>query len=454
MTNADSPLSADPSGGLDKARRYAKPAKGSATQSATVPGRKSGSRSTALRLLWAGQSTSLIGDQVTVLALPLLALSLGASTAQVTFVAGATRLPFLLLGLPAGVWVSRLGLRRSMLIADVLRALALLSLPLAEAFADLAYLQLLLVATVLGCGAVLFQVAYQSITPLLVADAAQLRSANTWLSASDSVALIGGPALAGVLAGTLGALRALTVDAASFFASVGTVALLRAPADQRVRPTATARSQMQVGIRFVLANVPLRAILYSSVLYNIGVAGYEALIVIFAVHNLGMSPTVLGLILALGGAGVPVGLLASKPVERRIGVGRVLIVSAGFSGLGLLVAGSAAAAFAVPILAAGTFVTAFGGGAWGLTALTTRQAISPPELRPMTTAVHRWASYGALPIGALVAAATASTFGVRFAMLLCGAIAMLGVLPLLRSSLPQLKAVALTVPGSDELTVK
>src|SRR5450755_1994001 len=163
------------------------------TPARTSPPRGRGRR--ALRLLWAGQSVSLLGDQVTVLALPLAALTGGASVAQVAVLVGATRAPFLLLGLPAGVWVSRVGLRRSMLLADLLRAVALLSLPVAAAFGAMSYLLLLAVAVALGCGSVMFQVAYQSLTPLLVEDIGLLRSANTRLTASEALAVIGGPAL-------------------------------------------------------------------------------------------------------------------------------------------------------------------------------------------------------------------------------------------------------------------
>ena len=181
---------------------------------------------------------------------------------------------------------------------------------------------LLLAATVtLGCGSVLFQVAYQSLTPLLVEDIDLLRSANTRLTASDALALIGGPALAGLLAGTIGAARALAVDAASYLVSAGTLTALRAPADRPARSQSSMRAEIHAGLRYVLGNAPLRAVLGSSMLFNVGLAGYEALLVVFAIQHLGLSPAVLGLAVGIGGTGVPIGLLLSGPVERRLGVG-------------------------------------------------------------------------------------------------------------------------------------
>jgi len=402
----------------------------------------------ALRLLWAGQSVSLLGDQVTVLALPLAALAGGASVAQVAILVGATRVPFLLLGLPAGVWVSRVGLRRSMLLADFLRAVALASLPVAAAFGAMSYLLLLAVAVALGCGSVLFQVAYQSLTPLLVEDVGLLRSANTRLTASEALALIGGPALAGLLAGAVGAVRALTVDAASYLVSVGTLTALRAPADRPTRSQSSMHAEIHSGIRYLLGNAPLRAVLWSSVLFNAGLAGYEALLVVFAIRHLGLSPEVLGLAVGIGGTGVPIGLLLSGPVERRLGVGPVLILSAALSGAGLLVAGTAGGRLSAAVIGLGTFITAVGGGAWGLTALTTRQTLSRPDMRAITTAVFRWATYGVPPIGALLAGLTASLLGPRPAVLIAGAISQLCVVPLLRSPLRTLRTLTMATARS------
>ncbi len=357
-----------------------------------------GASSPALRLLWIGQSASLIGDQVTVLALPLVALASGVSVAEVAMLVGATRVPFLLLALPAGAWVSRIGLRRSMLLADALRTASLGSVPIAAVVTTISYPHLLAAAVVMGCGSVLFQVAYQSLTPLLVEDADQLRSANTWLTASEALALIGGPALGGVLVGAIGALRSLAVDAASYLVSVATLAALRAPADQRTPKTMPSRAEVLGGVRYLLRHPQLRPILWSSVLFNTGFAGYEALLVVFAVEHLGLSPVVLGLAVGIGGTGVPVGLLLATPVERRLGVGPVLVLSGALSGAGLLVAGAGSGSLSAPMLAAGTFVTAVGSGAWGLTALTTRQSLSRPDMRAMATAVFRWATYGCCPL--------------------------------------------------------
>jgi MFS family permease len=396
----------------------------------------------ALRLLWAGQSVSLLGDQVTLLALPLAALAGGSSAGQVAILVGATRAPFLLIGLPAGVWVSRIGLRRSMLLADLVRAAALTAIPVAAAVGQLSYLLLLAVATVLGGATVLFQVAYQTLTPLLVEDIELLRSANKRLTASEALAQIGGPALAGLLASAVGAARALAVDAGSYLVSAGTLIAMRTPADRPARGQGPIWAEIRAGLRYVLHIGPLRALLGASMLFNFGIAGYEALLVVFAIRHLGLTPADLGLVIGIGGAGVPIGLLLSGPAERRLGVGPVLILTAALSGAGLLVAGAAAGPLSAAVIGAGTFITAVGGGGWALTALTTRQTLSRPEMRAMTTAVFRWATYGVLPLGALLAGLVASLAGPRLAILLAGGIGQLCVLPLLRSGVRTLRTLS------------
>ncbi len=180
--------------------------------------------------------------------------------------------------------------------------------------------------------------------------------------------------------------------------------------------------------------------MWSSVVFNFGMAGYEALLVVFAVSSLGMSPAALGLAVSIGGAGVPIGLLLSGPIERRLGTGPLLIASGAVSAAGLLVVSAADGGHAAAITAAGTFVTAIGGGAWGLTALTTRQLLSRPDMRAMTTAVHRWATYGVMPLGAITGGLCATFLGPRPAILIVAVMAQVTVVPLLLSPLRSLRS--------------
>lgn len=406
----------------------------------TGSGRRRGWRD--FRLLWGGQSVSLIGDQVFLLALPLAALQeLHASTMQVAGLAALAKLPFLLIGLPAGVWVARLGMRRAMLGADVVRALAVLTLPLAVWFGVLTLPHLLLVALATGIGMVFFQVAYQSYPPMLITDDRQLHAANTRLSFSESTALLIGPGLAGVVISALGAARALLVDASSYLFSVLTLAAIRhgepAPTIPAVRRSLW--QEVRDGSRFVANHPVLRPIMVCGALYNLGVAMYDSLLAVFAVRHLDMDPWLLGVALALGGVGFPLGSLLARWLAERFGIGPSLILAGVPSVLGLAIGASAYGRLSVPLLAAGTLVNGIGQGSFAVNALTIRHLVTPPDLATRATAVHRFVTWGVLPVGSAIAGLVGTAFGLRAAMLTAAGTAALCMIPLLGRSLRHTK---------------
>ena len=177
--------------------------------------------------LWSAQTISLVGTQISQLAIPLAAiLVLDASAFEVAVVGVAEFLPFLLFALPAGVWVDRLPRRPILVIADVGRGVALATIPLFYAFDALTIWQLYAVGFVVGTLTVFFDVAYQSYLPSLVSRD-QLVDGNSKLEVSRSAASLAGPGIAGVLVAAITAPYAILVDAISFFVSGGFVAAIR-----------------------------------------------------------------------------------------------------------------------------------------------------------------------------------------------------------------------------------
>lgn len=390
------------------------------------------------RLLWGGQSVSLLGDQVFLLALPLAALQgLHASTMQVAVLAAVAKAPFLLIGLPAGVWVARLGLRRAMLGADVVRGLAVLSLPVAAWVGVLTLPHLLLVALVTGAAMVFFQVAYQSYPPLLISDDHRLHAANTRLSFSESSALLVGPGLAGIVISAVGALRALLVDAVSYGVSVLTLAAIR-HRDEPSNAPMTRRplwTEVGSGLRWVANHPVLRPIMICGALYNLGVAMYDSLLAVFAVRHLHLAPWVLGVALGIGGVGFPLGSLVARWLADRVGIGPSLIVAGVPSVLGLLIGASAYGNLSAPLLAAAAFVNGIGQGVFAVNALTVRHLATPPDMTTLATAVHRTVTWGVLPIGSTIAGLVGTGFGLRAAMLTAASTAVLCMVPLLTRAL-------------------
>lgn len=404
------------------------------------------------RLLWGGQSMSLVGDQVFLLAVPLAAIQvLNASTMQVAALAAVAKVPFLLIGLPAGVWVARIGLRRTMIGADLVRGLAVLSLPVAASGGALSTPHLLLVALLAGTAMVFFQVAYQSYPPLLISDDRRLHDANARLSLSESMALLTGPALAGALIGAVGAVRALLMDAASYLFSVLTLVTIRHREEPDTgRTRRPLRTEIAAGLRYVATHPILRPIMICGAVYNLGLAMYEALLVVFAVRHLHVTAWQLGLAVAVGGIGFPLGSLIARWLAERVGMGRSLVLAGVPSVLGLAIGASAYGHLSMPLLAAGTFVNGVGQGVFAVNALTIRHLTTPPEMTTLATAVHRTVTWGSLPVGSAVAGVVGTAFGLRAAMLTAAGTATLCMIPLFARPLRRARTLVRTAAAPSE----
>jgi MFS family permease len=401
--------------------------------------------------LWAGQTVSLLGDQITLIALPLLALRyFSASSFDVGLIAACLRLPFLAIGLPAGIWVTRLGLARSMIAADLIRGTTVTA---AAAIAvvglgDVAILCLLAVAT--GSATVFFQLSYQTIVPALIADEARWHAANKRLSLSESLSLLIGPALGGVIVAAAAPPGAMLIDSATYAVSVTALVRLtvaRRPTEQgraatgAQEPAAKLWPQIAEGWRYVRRLPLLNAIMWTGAAYNLGSAMYDAILVLFSVQTLHMTPGQLGLAVGVGGVGYPIGSLISAAMTRRLGLGPALLWAAIPSVLGLLVTAVAFGPWPQLFLAAGTAIVGLGQGCFAVNAITIRHHAAASCLRARATAVHRFASWGMLPIGALLGGAISQLCSVRAAMLAAVLCASLCAWPLLQSPLRTARSV-------------
>jgi MFS family permease len=251
--------------------------------------------------LWGAQTISQFGTQITLLALPLVAIiALDASTFEVAALEAIEFLPFLLFALPAGVWVDRLPRRPILVVADFGRAVALLTIPIAAAFDVLTIWQLFAVAFATGVLTVFFDVAYQSYLPALVARD-ELVDGNAKLEVSRSAAQVGGPGIAGVLVDVLTAPYAIVADAVSFVWSALLLFRIRSIEPRPERDLASSlRSELAEGLRYVLRDPRWRAISAYVASSNFFFSVAFAVFLLYAVRELHLSPLTIGLVLALG----------------------------------------------------------------------------------------------------------------------------------------------------------
>ncbi len=364
--------------------------------------------------LWGAQTISQFGSQISIIALPLVAIvALEATPFQVAALGAVEMLPFLLVALPAGVWVDRLPRKPILVVADFGRAAALAAIPIAFAFDSLAMGQLYVVGFVVGVCTVFFDVAYQSYLPSLVTRP-QLVEGNSKLEVSRSVGQLGGPGVGGLLVAAITAPYALLADAVSFVLSGLLVARIRRP-EERDAPTEqpSMRRELAAGLRYILGDPRWRAIATYVAFSNFFFSIAFSIFLVYAVRELEWSAALIGLVFALGNIGALVGAVTAARVSARIGIGRTLVASGALTGLPALAIPAAPQELAAPIVVAAEMLIGFGVILYNVTAISLMQALTPKQLLGRMNASRRWLVWGTIPLGNLAGGGLATAIGLR-----------------------------------------
>ncbi len=392
-------------------------------------------RNRGFGLLWFGEGVSLLGNATTSILLPLVAVvAFDAGPGWMGLLAAAAWLPWLVIGLPAGAWVDRLPARGVMIVADLVAAASLASVPVGWALGVLTLPQLLAVALLGGACTVFFRTAYVVFLPQVVAPE-QLEPANARLFGTESAMQIAGPGVGGVLAQWLSAALGLVVDAASFLVSA--VCLWRIKPRYAAVPPEGPRlplaARIAEGVRFVRSDRYLRWFVAIGGLSNFGLTGYTALLVLFLVRDLGLSPSAVGTVMMAGSSGGLVGATLATRASRRFGSGwastgllllsgpPVMLIGLGERGwrLGLTVAG---------MFLVGAFVVAGNvvRGSW-------RQRYVPQALMGRVLTASQVVNFGTMPLAGVTAGWMGEHVGVRATILTMAAVHLLACLSVLRS---------------------
>ena len=387
------------------------------------------------RRFWTGQTVSLVGDQVTLIALPLVAvLGLHASAAQMGYLTAAALVPNLLFSLHAGALMDRRGRRRqAMIAADLGRAALLALVPLGAALGWLTMPALYVIAFLTGTLGVLFMVSYNALFVAL-APRDDYVAALSLLNGSRSLASVVGPSLGGVLVEALTAPAAIAVDAASYVVSA--LCLRRVQAEEPA-PEEQRRGLVLSGARFIASSPIVRSALCATATLNFFDYGFLALFFLYATRSLGVAPATLGVVMGAGAVGGVLGSLVTGRVVRRIGVGPAFAAGC--------------VAFPVPLL----LVPLAGGPRWAvLLALLGAEfgaglgvimldisigsifaAVIPDRFRSRVGGAYMVVNYGVRPLGSLAAGALATAVGTRETLLVMAAGGCLAAVWLVRSPL-------------------
>ena len=365
---------------------------------------------------WTASTVSNVGDAVTTVALPLTAVTvLHASSFAVSSLTAATFAAWVLIGLPAGVVVHRLPLRATQVTMDLVRAMALLSVPIAAWLHVLSIAQLVCVALLVGLATVVFDVGNSTMLVTVVSKA-ELTKRNSLTSGTFAVTQTAGPSLGGVLVQLAGAAGALVADVASYVVSAAVLSRLPRADAGAVDRDVTVRQAIRDGWRYVMGHPVIRPCVAMAMSVNLVCGGLMALTPLFLVRTLHAPLGVVGVLMATDGAGSLLGAAVTTRLARRFGSARTLVVASSFG---------AALALLMPLATSGAGLVVFGLGNAGFAAgvvvlsvltRTHRQETSPPELLSRVMATVRFVSWGVIPIGALLAGLLASTFSIRSAL--------------------------------------
>ncbi|MGW5704613.1 MFS transporter [Amycolatopsis japonica] len=371
-------------------------------------------RSRDFRLLWTGETTSVLGSSIAVVALPLVAVvTLQASTFAVGLLTAAAWLPWLLIGLPAGAWVDRRPKRPVMLVCNGISMLVFLSVPVAAWSGLLTMTQLIVVALAGGVAKVFFNVAYRAYLPSLV-DKGQLQEANEKLQGSESAAQIGGPGLAGLLAHWFGAVAGVFADAVSFGISVLCLRSIRHREPERPAKTRSRlRDEIRDGLVFVVHDPYLLVLAVFGAISNVALMGYQSIEVVFLVRDLGVGEGTAGLVLALVGAGGVFGAALSGKLAARIGTARAFVLCEAFGALMMLLGPLANGGWGLAFFVVAGFSVSAGVVGSNVLNATFRQRYVPAGMFGRVTASSSVLSFGAVALGGLLGGILGETAGVR-----------------------------------------
>ncbi|GIH27539.1 MFS transporter [Acrocarpospora phusangensis] len=382
------------------------------------------------RLLWSARAVTEAGSEVSRLAVPLTAVTmLGASPLQMGFLTAAASLPFLLVGLPVGAIADRLARRRPVLIGcELVAGTAIATVPLAWLAGWLSVTWLITVALVVGTCTVVFR---NFSTPYLTSVVAehQRTAALAGFQSVHAVAQLGGPGLAGLLVAVLTAPLALFVDAVSFLASAVLLRSIRARETHRPAEPRPLSREIADGVRTLVRHPVLRALTLAGMTVNLFGAAQLAVYVLYAVTVLGLPGWLVGVSTVGFGLGGLLGAVVAPRLDRRFGGSRVLLGSVLFFPVPFVAMASAggpvwlvAGTIVVSEVVVGVAVVCFSVCS---AAATLRE--TPEGFIGRVNASINFATQGVMALGGVLGGVVGELFGLRPAMWVCAAGAVLTI---------------------------
>ncbi len=393
------------------------------------------------RRYFIGQSVSLLGDQITLIALPLTAvIALHATAGQMGALTTAYLVPNLLFSLHAGAWIDRRGRRRQIMLAtDVLRGLCIATIPVAYAFGHLTWAQLYVVAFLTGSLSVFFYVAYGAFFQVVVPREDYVQ-ANSLIHGSRAFSFLAGTSTGGILVQAIKGPYALGLDSVSFLWSA--FFLGRIDAEE---PPGSPHEQgaLLSGVRWIKRNPIIRAELLGVATLNLFNFMFFALFVLYATRTLGVRPATLGVVLGAASIGTLLGSFVTARISRRFGVGPAFIAGCFLFPAPLVLVPAAGGPhwLVLAILFVAEFTSGVGLMLLDIMAGSITAGTVPTALRSRVSGAFMVVNYGVRPLGTSLGGILGATIGVRPTLWIATVGALLGLTFYIGSPIPKLRDV-------------
>ncbi len=389
----------------------------------------------AFLTLWAGQSVSVFGTQITTFALPWLVLDLTHTAAAVGVLNAVSFLPYLIFSLPAGMIADRWNRRTIMLVCDVARGLIILSVPIAAALGQLTLVQIFVVGALMRLFTVFFDVGYVAALPNLV-EKPQLPDANGRIELTRSTAEFSGQPLGGVLVALLTAAGTLALDSLSYVVSVVSLLFIRAPfsAPRLVREEGSFRQRLMAGMQYVFSDPLLRALALAPALGNLATSAFLAVVVFRARDELHFTAFETGLFVGSVAIGQAIAATFVGRLTKRVPTGQLILRAVMFQPFVFLLftlTGNLIVMIALH-LTLGAMVTLL-----NVPMNSLRQSIIPDHVRGRVLAAIRMLVLSMAPVGAIIGGVIATGFGARATFAFTAAVIAGAAIFVARSAIPQ-----------------
>ncbi|MFB5676051.1 MFS transporter [Paenibacillus terreus] len=360
------------------------------------------------RNFWLGHTVSSFGVQITTVAIPLIAaLTLEASSLEMGILSAVEFLPFLLISLFVGVWVDRKHKRPLMIIADIVRAVVLIGIPISIYFNILSMPILYVIAAVVGVNTVIFEIAHASYLPTVVKNE-ELVEGNSKLEFSSSSATVVGQSIGGALIQVLSAPLSILFNVGTYLLSALYLALIKkkeAPIEVPEEAEQNMWADIREGTTFVFHHNIIRPILIGTVIFNLFTYVIEPIFILYISRTLALDPIYIGLIFSMSGVGALLGAFIAGPMANKLGLGKTLVFSlfvAGFVSLIIPVATLMPTLPAVILIMVMYMIDAAMVIVYNINQRSLRQAVTPQNLQGRMNASIRMFGMGVVPIGAVL----------------------------------------------------